>query len=186
MIVELRKLRRKHIYFLKENAKTVITESRIQLRADLGNNVLEFVHWEYTDRIKKELEEQNWNEPKWTEFWVDEIAIAIGINPNLDTPNTLGTINQDLKNKGLKIIFLFDGLEDIFTEIASSNQQQTALKSLTDDLPEKLSEIRQSNLVVIIFLRRDFLRYTITQNLSQFENLYRAYDLSWNQDSFRS
>jgi hypothetical protein len=81
---------------------------------------------------------------------------------------------------------LFDGLEDIFTEIASSNQQQTALKSLTDDLPEKLSEIRQSNLVVIIFLRRDFLRYTITQNLSQFENLYRAYDLSWNQDSFRS
>jgi hypothetical protein len=37
---------------------------------------------------------------------------------------------------------LFDGLEDIFTEIASSNQQQTALKSLTDDLPEKLSEIR--------------------------------------------
>lgn len=81
---------------------------------------------------------------------------------------------------------MFDWLEDIFTEIASSNQQQTALKSLTDDLPEKLSEIRQSNLGVIIFLRRDFLRYTITQNFSQFENLYRAYDLSWNQDSFRS
>ena len=37
---------------------------------------------------------------------------------------------------------------------------------------------------MIIFLRRDFLRYTITQNLKQFENLYRSYDLSWDQDSF--
>jgi cellulose biosynthesis protein BcsQ len=33
-------------------------------------------------------------------------------------------------------------------------------------------------------LRRDFLRYSITQNLAQFESLYRAYDLSWDADSF--
>ncbi|UUO16799.1 KGGVGR-motif variant AAA ATPase [Dolichospermum heterosporum] len=169
---------------VKDNAKTVITESRIEVITALGNNVPEFVHSEYADRIKKALDEENWNEPKWTEFWIGEIARAIGINTNVDSPNTLGSINQDLKNKGLKIIFLFDGLEDIFSKIASSNQQQTALKALIDDLPKKLSEIRQSNLGVIIFLRRDFLRYTITQNLSQFENLYRAYDLSWNQDSF--
>lgn len=169
---------------VKDNAKTVITESRIEVITALGNNVPEFVHSEYADRIKKALDEENWNEPKWTEFWISEIARAIGINTNVDSPNTLGSINQDLKNKGLKIIFLFDGLEDIFSKIASSNQQQTALKALIDDLPKKLSEIRQSNLGVIIFLRRDFLRYTITQNLSQFENLYRAYDLSWNQDSF--
>ena len=169
---------------VKDNAKTVISESRNKVRSALGDNVPEFVHSEYADRIKKALEGQNWNEPKWTEFWVGEIARAIGINPNVNSPNTLSTINQDLKNKGLKIIFLFDGLEDIFSKIASSNQQQTALKALIDDLPKKLSEIRQSNLGIIIFLRRDFLRYTITQNLSQFENLYRAYDLSWNPDSF--
>jgi cellulose biosynthesis protein BcsQ len=169
---------------VKDNAKTVISESRNKVRSALGDNVPEFVHSEYGDRIKKALEGENWNEPKWTEFWVGEIARAIGINPNVNIPNTLSTINQDLKNKGLKIIFLFDGLEDIFSKIASSNQQQTALKALIDDLPKKLSEIRQSNLGVIIFLRRDFLRYTITQNLSQFENLYRAYDLSWNPDSF--
>ena len=169
---------------VKDNAKTVISESRNKVRSALGDNVPEFVHSEYADRIKKALEGKNWNEPKWTEFWVGEIARAIGINPNVNIPNTLSTINQDLKNKGLKIIFLFDGLEDIFSKIASRNQQQTALKALIDDLPKKLSEIRQSNLGVIIFLRRDFLRYTITQNLSQFENLYRAYDLSWNPDSF--
>jgi hypothetical protein len=96
----------------------------------------------------------------------------------------LSNINQYLKNKELKIIFLFDGLEDIFPDIAFNEKQRIALKALIDDLPKKLSEIRQSHLGVIIFLRRDFLRYTITQNLGQFENLYRSYDLSWNQESF--
>ncbi|MBS9392115.1 MAG: ParA family protein [Dolichospermum sp. LBC05a] len=169
---------------LKNKAKTVISEARNEVRAVLDVNVPEFVHSEYTDRIKTALTEQNWDELQWTEFWVNEIARAIGINQNLDSHHTLSSINQDLKNKGLKIIFLFDGLEDIFPKIASNDQQQKALKALIDDLPKKLSEIRQSHLGIIIFLRRDFLRYTITQNLRQFENLYRSYDLSWNEDSF--
>ncbi|CCI28032.1 hypothetical protein MICAH_4790005 [Microcystis aeruginosa PCC 9809] len=50
--------------------------------------------------------------------------------------------------------------------------------------PHKLSEIRESNLGLIVFLRRDFLRYTITQNSQQFESLYGNYDLSWNLESF--
>lgn len=106
------------------------------------------------------------------------------MNPETHSPNILSIINRDLKDRGLRIIFLFDGLEDIFSNIASSNQEKIALKALIDDLPKRLSEIRQSNLGVIIFLRRDFLRYTITQNLKQFENLYLSYDLSWDQDSF--
>lgn len=169
---------------VQDNAKIVINQARNEVREALGNNIPEFVHSEYTTRVKNAVKDEDWNEPKWTEFWVGEIARAIGINPNIDTPNTLGTINQYLKNKGLKIIFLFDGLEDIFQEIGSSNQEKIALRALIDDLPKKLSEIRQSHLGVIIFLRRDFIRYTITQNSSQFESLYRAYDLYWNQDSF--
>jgi hypothetical protein len=35
--------------------------------------------------------------------------LLVSINQNVNSPNTLSTINQDLKNKGLKIIFLFDG-----------------------------------------------------------------------------
>jgi hypothetical protein len=51
-------------------------------------------------------------------------------------------------------------------------------------LPDRLSEIRNANLGLIIFLRRDYLHYAITQNLQQFENLYCPYDLSWDADSF--
>ncbi|NJR76552.1 MAG: hypothetical protein HC773_29310 [Scytonema sp. CRU_2_7] len=88
-----------------------------------------------------------------------------------------------MKDKGLRIIFLFDGLEDIFAEAPSSPQQQTALRALIN-VPKRLSEIRQSNLGLIVLLRRDFLRYAITQNIAQFESLYRSYDLSWDVDSF--
>jgi MinD-like ATPase involved in chromosome partitioning or flagellar assembly len=169
---------------LHDNARRVINEARSELKAALADSIPEFVHSEYVDRIKRTLAVQNWSEPQWTEFWLGEIATAIGINPKTEAAKSLSSINRELKDKGLRIVFLFDGLEDIFTNIASSDQEKIALKALIDDLPNKLSEIRQSNLGVIIFLRRDFLRYTITQNLRQFENLYRSYDLSWDQDSF--
>jgi MinD-like ATPase involved in chromosome partitioning or flagellar assembly len=169
---------------LQENAKIVINEARKELQGALGENFIEFKHSEYTTRIKEALDKQNWNEPQWTEFWVREIARAISVSSNTNIPNNLSSIDHELKNKGLHIIFLFDGLEDIFRDIASSKEEQKALRALIDDLPKKLSEIRQSNLGIIIFLRRDFLKYTITQNLSQFENLYRSYDLSWDEDSF--
>ncbi|MDB9316104.1 MULTISPECIES: ParA family protein [Cyanophyceae] len=169
---------------LQDNAKLVINEARNELKVALGENFIESGHSEYAGRIKKALNEQNWNELQWTEFWVGEIASAINVTPNTNILNNLSSIDHELKNKGLHIIFLFDGLEDIFRDIASSKQEQKALRALIDDLPKKLSEIRQSNLGIIIFLRRDFLKYTITQNLSQFENLYRSYDLSWDEDSF--
>ncbi|WP_071191323.1 hypothetical protein [Trichormus sp. NMC-1] len=169
---------------LQKNANTVISEARNEVRIALDNHVPEFKHSEYVDRIKNTLDSEDWNEPRWTQFWVGEIARSIGMSENIDSPLTLSNINQYLRNKELKIIFLFDGLEDIFPDIAANEKQRTALKALIDDLPKKLSEIRQSHLGIIIFLRRDFLRYTITQNLGQFENLYRSYDLSWNQESF--
>jgi len=169
---------------VKDNAKTVINEARNEVRLALGDGIPEFLPSEYGGRIKRAIASESWSEPEWTEFWIGEMAKAISITSKTHHPNILGSINHELKDRGLRLIFLFDGLEDIFPNIASSNQEKMALKALIDDLPKKLSEIRQSNLGVIIFLRRDFLRYTITQNLKQFENLYRSYDLSWDQDSF--
>ncbi|MFN6539659.1 MAG: ParA family protein [Nostoc sp. EkiNYC01] len=169
---------------VQDNATTIINEARNEARLAFGDTVPEFKHSEYVGIIKNAIKHENWSEPEWTEFWIRQIAKAIGMNPETDGFNLLTVINRDLKNRGLRIIFLFDGLEDIFQNIASSKQEKTALKALIDDLPKRLSEIRQSNLGIIIFIRRDLLHYTITQNFKQFENLYRSYDLFWDQDSF--
>jgi len=136
---------------LGDHARHIINEARSKVGAALGDNVPEFVHSEYVDRIKRALAAQNWSEPQWTEFWLGEIARAIGINSETEVSKSLKNINHELKDKGLHIVFLFDGLEDIFTNIASSNQEKIALKALIEDLLNKLSEIRQSNLGIIIF-----------------------------------
>lgn len=169
---------------LGDNAKNIINEARSRVKSALSDPIPEFIHSEYVDRIKRAIAGQNWSEPQWAEFWIGEIARALGINPDTEGVQSLSSINRYLKDRELRLIFLFDGLEDIFPNIALNSQEKIALKSLIEDIPNKLSEIRQSNLGAIVFLRRDFLRHAIAQNLKQFEHLYRAYDLSWNQDSF--
>jgi hypothetical protein len=168
---------------LGEQAKDVINQARNAVIKVLGDDIPDFLASEYEDRIKIAISRENWNEPEWTKFWINEIARSIGMNPD-ETDFNISSINHKLRDKALRLIFLFDGLEDIFPDIASNKMEQTALRALIEGLPKKLSEIRQAHLGVIIFLRRDFLRHAITQNLKQFENLYRSFDLSWDQDSF--
>ena len=166
---------------LRDAAENVIKEARNQVRVELGESTPEFLPSECQDRIRRRLLKENSNELEWTEFWINEISRALGITGVNSI--TFSDINVFLKDKGLRIIFLFDGLEDIFAEAPSSSQQQIALRALIN-LPKRLSEIRQSNFGLIVLLRRDFLRYAITQNIAQFESLYRSYDLSWDVDSF--
>lgn len=167
---------------LRDAAENVIREARNKVRVILGESVPEFLPSECQDRIRRELLKETSNELEWTEFWINEISRALGIL-GTNSITTLSDINNFLKNERIRIIFLFDGLEDIFAEAPSNLQQQIALRALIN-LPKRLSEIRQSNLGLIILLRRDFLRYAITQNIAQFESLYRSYDLSWDVDSF--
>ena len=169
---------------LLDKAKNVTNEARNNVRKALSENLPEFSPDGFKTKIQKALSNINWAEPEWTEFWINEISIAIGINGENGNVNNLSIINRELKKKNLRIIFLFDGLENIFPEISYQPQQEKALRALIQNVPGQLSEIRQSNIGLIIFLRRDFLRYTIKQDLKQFENLYRPYDLSWDQESF--
>ncbi|AFZ25380.1 hypothetical protein Cylst_3217 [Cylindrospermum stagnale PCC 7417] len=169
---------------LHDKAKNLTNEARSNVREALNENLSEFSPEGFKTKIQKALSNTDWAEPEWTEFWIKEISIATGINSEEGSVNNLSLINRELKKKNLRIIFLFDGLENILSEISSKPEQRKALRALIQNVPEQLSEIRQSNLGLIIFLRRDFLRYTITQDLKQFENLYRPYDLSWDQDSF--
>jgi hypothetical protein len=167
---------------LQENAKLIVTEARQEVREALGDSIPEFFHSHYEERIQKSLG-QNLTELEWSEFWVNEIARSLGLISVENTLVTIQEINNYLKGESIRIVYLFDGLEDIFQEAASNEKQKLALRTLIN-LPNKLSEIRQANIGLIILLRRDFLRHSITQNADQFESLYSSYDLSWNAESF--
>lgn len=180
--------RKTHIFPLLQSGKLVDKAQNIVDKArhsalEAGGSFAEFMPSECRKRIIAELGKETSGEVEWTNFWIRELAEAVGIDMDNSLPNPLGILNRELNRRELQVVFLFDGLEDIFEKIASVDTQQTALRALID-LPKSLSELRRPCLGIIIFLRRDFLRHAITQNLAQFENLYRSYDLSWDRDSF--
>ncbi|MFM6198187.1 MAG: ParA family protein, partial [Dolichospermum sp.] len=115
---------------LLDKAKNVTNEARNNVRKALSENLPEFSPDGFKTKIQKALSNINWAEPEWTEFWINEISIAIGINGENGNVNNLSIINRELKKKNLRIIFLFDGLENIFPEISYQPQQERALRAL--------------------------------------------------------
>jgi cellulose biosynthesis protein BcsQ len=166
---------------LKDAAEEVVREARLSTKKAFSDSIPEFYHSEFQDRIRNFLASP-FSELEWTKFWIQELSRSVGFLQDEESIS-LSQLNLYLKTKNVRLIFLFDGLEDIFIEIANNPQQQAALRSLIG-LPKRLNEIRQSNFGLIILLRRDLLRYSIAQNLAQFESLYKSYDLSWDADSF--
>ncbi len=166
---------------LRDGAERIVIEARDLVKNAFSRAIPDFSHAEFQDRIRDFLN-RSCDELAWTQFWIQELSKSVGCIQTED-PWSLSHLNDYLKQENVRLVFLFDGLEDIFSETATSLQQQTALRALIN-LPRRLNEIRQTHAGLIILLRRDFLRYSITQNLAQFENLYRAYDLSWDAESF--
>ncbi|MFO7750920.1 MAG: hypothetical protein R6V54_12590 [Desulfobacteraceae bacterium] len=165
---------------LDRPAQEILNKTRDDLYKGLGasNN---FIHSEFFDKIVRAVKtNSDFDHAQWSEFWLSLFSEAIGYeNP---TP-AIKQFNNFLKERNVKIIFLIDGLEDIFTEIANNTSQQRALNALLL-LPNRISEIRDLYWGLIVFVRRDFIKHCITQNRGQFESLYASYTLSWNATSF--
>jgi cellulose biosynthesis protein BcsQ len=168
---------------LEDNARNIVNSARAEARGALDLTLPEFSHIAYQDHVRQRFEEEH-SELDWVTFWIGQLADALGCQLTGDSPTqSLLKINDYLKDKAIRIIFLFDGLEDLFQKAASNQNQQVALRTLID-IPRRLTEIRQANLGLIVLLRRDFLRHAVIQNRAQFESLYRPYDIGWDLDSF--
>ena len=148
------------------------TFSFIQLSRLHSIKIVNFSISDLKDRITQSLSNQDWNEVDWAKFWVKEFSRVLKYNQE---NYQLNKLDEYLKQKNSKIIILIDGLENIFPDLSYDNFQQTALKALIENLPNKLTEIKQSNLGLIVFLHRDSVRKTIKQNSGQFESLYGDY-----------
>ena len=112
---------------LGDTAKDIVRVAREGIRIALGDDVPEFLHSDYETRIKQSLSE-DLDELGWTQFWINEIARSIGILVVEGSDISLQEINHYLKERQIRIVLLFDGLEDIFQEAASEEKQKLALR----------------------------------------------------------
>ncbi|GAB7389203.1 ParA family protein [Bacillaceae bacterium] len=118
------------------------------------------------------------SEFEWRDFWLSAMGKAVGYEAEAD----LWKIDQHLKAKGKRVTFVVDGLEDIFTKITESEPQQKAVRALCQGIVSLIREIPDSNIGLIVFVRKDIVQHAITQNFGQFSRLYDPFELRWNQE----
>ena len=83
-----------------------------------------------------------------------------------------------MNQKCIKVVFLIDGLEEIFQHTVSSQNERNAIAALCRDLIDEV-KISYHNLGFMIFLRKDMVRDSLTINYEQFHSLYRSVELQW-------
>lgn len=110
---------------------------------------------------------------EWKEIWKKVILSAFD-----KTYQSLAELEEELQYRHIKIVFLIDGLEEIFEHTISSENEKNAIRALCRDLIDEV-KIAYHNVGLMIFLRKDMARDSLTINYEQFYSLYRDVELQW-------
>jgi len=115
----------------------------------------------------------------WRKTWIDVMAWSYGYK--VGEENIGDAFIKELEQKQKQIIFIFDGLEELFPKYFQIEQQKLALRALLSDVQAYISVTPNSPLGMIVFIRRDILDHVFKQNLAQFIDRYKDYELKWNK-----
>ncbi|MBS0425010.1 MAG: ParA family protein [Proteobacteria bacterium] len=156
---------------LQHAALDIVRNCRLNCFDQLGLSH-EFSENDLRNRIDQAATQENTD---WITFWTNELLSAFNVEGN-----HLKDLNTFLISRGFGLVILIDGLEDQFS---TPHEQKSAIKTLLD-LPNRIEELRQSHLGIIEFIRSDYVRAVIQQNLGQFESRFIAFSLNWTAESF--
>jgi MinD-like ATPase involved in chromosome partitioning or flagellar assembly len=120
------------------------------------------------------------HEGQWREIWLDAMAWAIGFKP--EEKGAGRELTEYLIKEEKQLVFVMDGLEDLFQNFASDKHQQIALRALLQEVPLWLEQQPGRPLGILIFIRRDMVLAAIHQNAAQMMARYRPYALKWSRE----
>lgn len=112
---------------------------------------------------------------EWKEFWRNCIKQAFQKDRDLKIIDTL------LKENKQQVIFLIDGLEELFEDTLENDNEKRAIRALVQEIVTEF-KTKYDSLGIIVFLRKDLATNAITVNYEQFESQYKSYALNWSQD----
>lgn len=117
------------------------------------------------------------SENEWIDTWEKVIwGMFDDITDWKELNEYLGSINK-------RIIFIFDGLENLlFFDPTENILDKGAVKALCKGLMNRLYEKRLDNIGMIVFVRKDIAENAIEINFEQFRSQYQKYELNWEQE----
>jgi len=136
---------------LKDRAQQQVVECRENVW-----KILELpVQWNLTmisDQIRERLKPGYvWNQSDWRKFWIHLIGQSLGLQENQSVDLlSLEDIQKHLKQHGVRVTIIIDGLEDLFPKVKTEPSSQEALNGLLE-IPESLRELRESYLGIVCF-----------------------------------
>lgn len=161
---------------LGDDAQRIIEQCRSSTCQRLGQDPTKLPSFtEGVDSVLKALSGKRMNETGWREHWFRLIANSLGIKGGSD--NAAG-IAARLRERHTRLVVIIDGLEEVFTDVGNE-RQQVALRALLQDVPNRLKEIPDCPLGLLVFIRKDLVQAAIVQNYGQFEKLYEPYKFKW-------
>lgn len=113
----------------------------------------------------------------WRKVWLTCLARSAGLNA---APETAETQLTQLAREH-RAVFVIDGLEDLFQNFSGDPRQQLALRALLTSCPEWLRSLRGRPLGLVVYVRRDLVLNSVHQNVQQFLERHRPYELRWNR-----
>ncbi len=167
-------------------SKTLIEDSivdRLRERIDTVNAELDFnidsrkiiSNTRMADDVEK-LINSNATKGEWRQFWIESMIEITG-----KQISNLSELNDYLLEKEKRLVFMIDGLEEMFKNVAKSDTEKSAIAALSQDVIAELRSIPNSQIGLLLFLRRDIALNSIEQNWTQFYNIYSPYELRWSK-----
>lgn len=110
---------------------------------------------------------------QWLDFWKRIMLETLG-----GAFDSLESLEKILGERDQRVVFLFDGLEEIFIQTLSSRTEKNAVLGLCQEMLNEW-KVKYKNIGAIIFLRKDLARDSIEVNFEQFNTLYNSVELKW-------
>lgn len=137
--------------------------------------------------IKQDVVDRNYNKltgyteqkislTEWMEIWQRLMLDMLG-----GGYDDLAQLDRHLESKGKRILFIVDGLEDLFMDLQIQKQEtwRFAIRSLCQNTMNTIQNLQFGNIGILIFARKDMAEEAIGVNFDQFQNQYQKYELKW-------
>ncbi len=113
---------------------------------------------------------------EWTGIWQGLMLELLGCGCR-----DLQDLDRYLEGKGKRIVFLVDGLEDLFMDLQIKKQEswKFAIQAICQNVVNALLNLQYGNIGLIVFARKDMAEEAIGVNFDQFQNQYQKYELKW-------
>jgi MinD-like ATPase involved in chromosome partitioning or flagellar assembly len=164
-----------HSKNIQSSAREEVDKTRLETVKKLNLDKKES-HREVLDYLRDNLK-KDLHEGQWRECWLNVISWKCGFG--IGKENVGKTFNDLLKNRKQFVVAVIDGLEDLFQDLSSGKSEQTALRSLLQDVPEWLEQQPARQIGLIVFVREDMVNNAVKQNPAQLLSKYAPYSLKW-------